>query len=154
MSKKRDEQLIALSRRLDALGISLVDQEALRHVEMTLQRWAEQECGGSNDYCSWAIIRDEKTGKPYRQVHRHENSKRVEYAIADKERGALKRLRELMARYPELWYYHQGDPRGCALYVGRWADLPSRKCAEESAAEAAANELDSHYAARGVAVCL
>ncbi len=152
--KKRDRQLIELSRRLDTLGISLTDQEALRRIEMTLHRWAEGECGDSNTYASWAIIRDEKTGKPYRQVHAHREDRSRDYPIADKEAGALKRLREILARYPHLWYYHQGDPRGCALYVGRWADIPSEtfRPADKQRQQQAA-QLDSLYT-RGVAVCL
>jgi hypothetical protein len=32
---------------------------------------------------------------------------------------ALKRLNNIMAAHPEWLAYHQGDPRGCALYIIR-----------------------------------
>ncbi len=38
------------------------------------------------------------------------------YAIADRERGALKRVGAICARLGAS-FYHQTDPRGCALYV-------------------------------------
>ena len=50
--------------------------------------------------------------------------------IADRERGALKRMAALMARYPALTPYVQGDPRGCAVYVLRPGDVPEGKAAD------------------------
>ena len=38
--------------------------------------------------------------------------------IADREAGALRRVRAVCAANG-LHFYHQGDPRGCALYVAR-----------------------------------
>jgi hypothetical protein len=37
--------------------------------------------------------------------------------IADRERGAKKRLAKIMAKYPTMGYYIQTDPRGAALYI-------------------------------------
>ena len=147
MSRKRDQQLIALSRRLEALGINMADQNALRLIELTLSRWSEQECG---DEYGNAIGRDEATGAPYRTFERGDGS-RGRYRIPDRERGALRRLAAIMGKYPALWYYHQGDPRGCALYVGRWADMPSGDKVLPVAEER--EQLDQYYT-RGVAVCL
>ena len=147
MTRKKWEQLAALSRRLEGLGISLDDQERLRRIEMTLARWGERECGDERGNC---IERDEATGIPY-NTYEQGDGKRGRYRIADKERGALKRLAAIMSKYPALWYYHQGDPRGCSLYVGRWADLPSGDKVQPVAAERA--ELDSYYT-RGVGVCV
>lgn len=88
---------------------------ALRRAEMVLHRWAEQECGDGNQYASWAIERDETTNKPYLCTYPH-TGKMYRRAIPDREAAALKRVanvcRELGAHF-----YHQGDPRGCALYV-------------------------------------
>ena len=39
------------------------------------------------------------------------------YPIADRETGARKRLKAIMAKYPGLRAYVQGDPRGCSLYI-------------------------------------
>ena len=108
-------------------GISYGDADKLRLIEKTLQRWAELECGDSNEYASWAIERDEKTDKPYmvRQVYGHGQPDRtIRTPIADREKGALKRLAAIMAQYPDLLYYHQTDPRGCALYILRKSDVP------------------------------
>ena len=44
--------------------------------------------------------------------------------LTDRERGALKRLAKIMARYPGFQSYVQGDPRGCALYILRPGDIP------------------------------
>jgi hypothetical protein len=37
-------------------------------------------------------------------------------AIADRESGALKRIAKLCAEH-KFYFFHQTDPRGCALYV-------------------------------------
>ena len=86
---------------------------------MTLHRWHELECG--DEFGS--IERDEKTGKPYMRSSR--TGRR--YSVADRETGALKRLDAIMARYPTLSAYVQGDPRGAALYILRDGDVPEGK---------------------------
>lgn len=87
----------------------------LRRAEMTLHRWAELECGDGHAY----IERDEKTGKPriYREGrYLSPNDPRQWSAIPDREAGALRRV-EAVCKAAGLYYYHQTDPRGCALYV-------------------------------------
>ena len=104
--------------RLEKLGFTRSEANILRRAEMTLQRWGERECGdGSN----WAIERDEKTGKPFNVYHG--DGKPSRYAIADREKGALRRVAAIVAQKPGLWFYHQGDPRGHTLYVGRDEDV-------------------------------
>lgn len=114
-----------LFQRLQAIGFSYDEAQKLRRIEMTLQRWAEQECGDSNDYASTGIERDETTGKPFRVVMPHNlpPSKATRYAIADREAGALRRLAGIMRGHPELVSYHQGDCRGAMLYILRKSDL-------------------------------
>lgn len=124
--------------RLERAGISPDDALALRRISMTLHRWHELECGDSNEYCSFGIERDEDTGRPYMVVHPNTGKPR-RHAVADRERGALKRLAAIMARYPSLRSYVQGDPRGAALYILRPGDVP------EGA------DVDSYYS-RGLAV--
>ena len=102
-------------------GIDYDDAQALRRVSMTLHRWHEMECG---DVHGNAIERDETTGKPYMTYERMSGS-RGRSPIADRETGALKRLAKLMARYPALSCYVQGDPRGAALYILRPSDVPA-----------------------------
>lgn len=102
----------------DREGITLTIDQAntLRRAELTLHRWAELECGDSNDYASWAIERDEITEKPYRVIYPHTSNNARRYATPDREAGALKRIASLCADLG-INFYHQTDPRGAALYV-------------------------------------
>lgn len=119
-----NRQTIEMLNRVQRYGIDLDDALALRRISMTLHRWYELECGDSNHYCSWAIERDEETDKPY-LVRGYYGAgmghmpKRTRTPIADREKGALKRLDKIMARYPELAAYLQTDPRGASLYIYR-----------------------------------
>ena len=116
MTKYKYDAIAALQK----CGISEDDARALRRISMTLRRWYEHECNGT-------IQRDEGTDKPR---HYWEDSRGVHhksYVIPDREAGALRRLKLIMARYPSLDYYLQGDPRGCALYVLRPGDVPARE---------------------------
>lgn len=119
--------------RLTALGIDLVDACALRRIAMTLHRWHELECGDGNDYASWTVARGHKkngafqyddNGAAYLEYHSH-TAKNARYTrIPDRERGAQKRLGKIMAKYPSLSAYIQGDPRGASLYILRPGDVP------------------------------
>lgn len=103
-----------IERRTGKL-ISLANAGALRLAELLLHRWAELECGDSNEHRSWAIERDETTGKPYLVSYWH-NGRTTRFAIPDREAGALRRVAIVCAENG-LNFYQQGDPRGCALYV-------------------------------------
>lgn len=117
---------------LERAGIRYQDAVALRRISMTLHRWHELECGDGNG----CIERDETTGKTY---WLNSMSGR-RYPTPDRETGAIKRLKEIMSRYPTLGYYIQGDPRGAALYILRPGDVP------------AGCDADAYYS-RGVVVC-
>ena len=154
---------------VDALcraGIAHDDAIALRRIAMTLHRWHELECGDGNDHGSWTIARGKlasvrvKTeqglnvrqdtfthdddGKPYLEHHHHLHGRGTDYItytkIGDRERGALKRLAAIMARYPTFTSYVQGDPRGASLYIMRPGDIRDGAT------------VDSCYS-NGVAVC-
>jgi len=107
----------ALMQKLSTRGISASfdDANTLRRAQLTLHHWAELECGDSNDYASWSIERDEHTDLPYLYTHPHKGEFR-KCRIADREAGALKRVAEVCKRIG-AHFYHQTDPRGCALYV-------------------------------------
>lgn len=111
MNRKVHEML----NRIESLGVSTDDAFALRRISMVLSRWSELECGTDNG----GIERDEDTGKPYMVWYSNYDGKRHQSPVADRERGALVRLNTIMARYPELDAYVQGDPRGAALYIYR-----------------------------------
>lgn len=115
--------------RLQAAGITWDDANALRRISMTLHRWHELECGDGNSHGSWAIERDDNGDGPAFLVHHHyQHGRGKDYVtrtkIADRERGARKRLAKIMARYPGMVAYVQTDPRGCALYILRADDIP------------------------------
>ena len=96
-------------RALESEGVTYQDAQALRRISMTLRRWHEMECGTDRG----AIERDEKTGIPYW----YNPDVGTRYRTRDMEKGALKRLSVIMARYPHLRAHVQGDPRGAALYI-------------------------------------
>lgn len=96
--------------------LSFDDANTLRRAQLTLTRWGEQECGDGNDYVSWAIERDEKTSVPFMVYHRFTKPHPERVRIPDREAGALRRVAEVCKRNG-LHFYHQTDPRGCALYV-------------------------------------
>lgn len=115
MSARNDT--LALMGHLNRNGIAadFDDANTLRRAQIALHRWAELECGDGNDYTSWSIERDEETNLPYRCVYPHTGEMR-RYRIADKEAGALRRVTAICKRL-NAHFYHQTDPRGCALYV-------------------------------------
>jgi hypothetical protein len=115
------KQKFELYSRLGELGFSYDEAVQLRRIEMTLSRWSEAECNGEIER------NEEKGGRPERVSQAWINGatqKRSAWPIADREAGALRRLKAIMSRHPALWFYHQSDPRGCSLYVGRLTDLP------------------------------
>lgn len=139
----------ALFARLAELGFTYEESVALRRIEMTLHRWAERECGSENGQC---IERDETTGKPYVTFGNPRGDRGRYGPIADLEAGALERLKAIIdarnervaigerASQSTLIPYHQGDCRGCMLYLVRAADIPAGK------------PIKSYYN-RGLAVC-
>lgn len=112
-------------------GISAEHALSLRRSALSLHRWFELECG-SDLGC---VERDEETNKcwftPQNGGHR--------YIVRDDEKSALESIKKIMANYPDLSHYIQGDPRGASLYILRPGDVPEGQNA------------DSYYS-RGLAV--
>lgn len=83
----------------------------LRRAQLTLHRWAEEECNGT-------IQREGELGdgKPFRVWGQNLAGKLHTHPVPDREAGALRRVAEV-CKAAGLHYYHQTDPRGCALYV-------------------------------------
>ena len=110
----------ALMQRLGQRGLSpsFEDANTLRRAQLTLHRWTELECGNGNDHASWSIERDDITDLPYLCTYPHNSNQVHRRRIADKERGALRRVAEVCKRI-NAHFYHQTDPRGCALYVSQ-----------------------------------
>lgn len=116
MSARNDTYALQATIARKGVNLTFEDANTLRRAQITLHGWNEAECGDSNDYASWSIERDEATGKPYRVTHPHTANKSYRMAIPDRETGALNRVRDICKRN-DLYFYHQTDPRGCALYV-------------------------------------
>ena len=116
MTKKEMQRRYDMENRLVALGgITREEADTLRRCSRTLSRWGELECGAGNNWASWAIDRDEATGKPFLVTYPREGKTRRR-AIPDREAGALRRIRAIVE--PKgLFFYHQTDPRGAAVYV-------------------------------------
>jgi hypothetical protein len=125
-------------QHLKRLGIDGYHAHDIRRIAMTLHRWHELECGVDG-----GCIQRDDTGIPYwfnanaRFVGA--GDRRAYSRIADRETAALRRLAKIMANYPRLSFYVQGDPRGASLYILRPGDVPESENA------------DSYYS-RGVAV--
>ena len=95
-------------------GISKASYWQFALEEHRLQRWSEQECNGE-------IQRDDETDKPYRWFG-FGGTAAARYAIADREKGCIRRCKEIAASYG-LKFFHQSDPRGCQVHVYRESDL-------------------------------
>ena len=119
MYKNAMQKTAKLARAIQARGVAIDfdDAQTLRRAAMTLHRWAEGECGDSYGNL---IERDEVTGKPFLTSDWGTRwgvvGRRVRRPIADREAGALRRVAEVCDKHG-LYYRHQQDPRGCALFV-------------------------------------
>jgi hypothetical protein len=109
---------------LVAAGIDQHDAMKLRTIATQLHRWHEMECGTERG----AIERDEQTG----ELRWYDNKTHTwgPYHGRDTETLAKCRLREIMAKYPTLQAYIQGDPRGASLYILRPGDVPEGQPAD------------------------
>ena len=130
MTKRQAERYHRLLSCLNNHGIHQDDADTLLRCASTLHTWAEHECNG-------AIQRDEQTNKP--SWYNTTTGKRI-CATADREAGALKRA-SAIAEAHGLTIYHQGDPRGCCLYLIRPGDVPEGK------------DVAAYYS-NGIAVCI
>ena len=106
---RQEDQASALM----ALGFTRDESETLRRISITLQHWGERECNEDietrDDGSAWLTV--------------HGMSKNYSYRIPNREAGALRRLSAILKPHSRrLTYYHQGDPRGAALYIVRRAD--------------------------------
>lgn len=130
MTRKEAERLTRQADVLRSLGFTSEEADQLRRISMALHRWHELECGTDNG----CVERDETTGKPYWL-----NSYTMKRSpMADREAGALKRLKAILARVNvqragkvgPLSSYIQTDPRGTALYILRPGDVPNGENAD------------------------
>jgi hypothetical protein len=121
MTKQEHARRARLAATLAALGFTDTEAAQLRRISMTLRRWYELECGTE----AGCIERDQETEKPYMICSY--GTRRNRYPVADRERGAERRLAAIMANHAPLTAYLQTDPRGAALYILRPGDVPEGK---------------------------
>lgn len=133
MTKRQAERYMHLSNTLGNLGLHQPEIDTLLRCQRTLHTWAEHECNGD-------IERDETTGKTSRVLIDRIGERCGHYRIPDRETGALKRATAI-AEAHGLTFYHQTDPRGCALYLLRPGDVPEGKD-------------PGAYYSHGIAVCI
>ncbi len=110
MDAERKTRLLWYRLERGGINCSFEQAETLRRAEMTLHRWGEGECGNDRG----CIEMDETTG---RYFWRYSDGRRG-HDMADRKSGALRRVAQVCAELG-LHFYHQGDPRGAALYVSR-----------------------------------
>ena len=135
MTRKELENRLHLERVLESLGFTADETRSLIRIEMTLHRWSEHECNGNIQRDESKPGADDGEGKPR---WRYSGGGKG-YLIADRERGALARAKKIIDarndRVPDgkgllakfVSFYHQGDPRGAALYILRPGDVPEGK---------------------------
>lgn len=111
MTRQEAERLTRQADTLRALGFTTAEADALRRISMTLQRWFERECGDSNQYGSWAIVRGHRQGRafthdddgaPFLEHHHYAHGQgqdTVSYVrIPDRETNARTRLNDIVRR--------------------------------------------------------
>jgi hypothetical protein len=103
--RRRDRQWEALER----LGVSWSDAETLRLISVRLHSWDERLCNDTEE---------DEDGTAYRLTNLGGPGPIMRWKCPNRGRGALARLAKIAARYPNLTFFHQSDPRGAALYVG------------------------------------
>lgn len=137
MTKQEAMRQTQQENTLMELGFTRVEVEQLRRISMTLWRWYELECGTGEGQTTRSIERegDDGEGKPFLRIQYPTAQGYVDRKepIADRERGAVKRLTTVInARNNRcanssgkvLSVYLQTDPRGAALYIIRPGDVP------------------------------
>ena len=144
MTKQEAARLTHQENVLMALGFTQDEANALRRISNTLQRWHELECGTGDWQVSRSVERDnDGEGKPFLRVQYPSANGYVDRKtpIADRERGALKRLAAIIGQRNgrpgikdgrlnaspagEVSAFIQTDPRGAALYIIRPGDVPA-----------------------------
>ena len=133
MTKRQAQRYVWLCKAVESHSITQDELDTLLRCSRTLSRWAEAECNGE-------IQRDEETGKPVRYGGVQSGRLFSLGITPDREAAALTRATKI-AQAHSLTIYHQGDPRGCALYLIRPGDVP------------AGSTVDSCYT-NGIAVCI
>ena len=126
-------------------GLTEQAWSVLCECERGLHQWAEQECSGE-------IQRDDETGVPYRYTRTHYGDYGAPAkAWIDFEAHYLKKA-AAEAKPFGLEIYHQGDPRGCQLYLYSQSELDERLERSEILRQPGTG-ISACYNSVGTAVC-
>ena len=114
MKAKEKDRLLqaAISRHCDT-WITLDDARILRRAEKTLHRWGEMKCNAEvyeENGATWRRLPGFRVGGRWVEPKAEK--------IPNREKGTLQRVADVCQHYG-LFFYHQTDPRGCALYVSK-----------------------------------
>ena len=130
---------------INKLGLTSYRWNQLRRAEMALHSWAEQEANGE-------IQREDESGRPrrYRRSQYGDFTERGGF-IVDSEAHYLKEAKR-HAKAAGLRIYHQGDCRGCSLYLYKQSDLEEAMARNEIYRRPGMG-IGSLYSSIGTAVC-
>jgi hypothetical protein len=141
MTKREALRRTMMSDVLRSMGFSPTEAEQLRRISLTLSSWGERECNEDIRIGFYRVdgeFVDAEAADPahrrYCRTFTFGQGNFRGYQIPNREAGALRRLKGIMANHRGLLAYHQTDPRGAALYIirrtrlreyaaqSRWAD--------------------------------
>lgn len=108
-------------QNLARYGITATDAQKLRILANAMHRWDEKQCGDVDGTC----IEYDDDGTCW-ETWETRVGPRGRRKTVDQSAAHQRRLKRIMARYPELAAYEQTDPRGCALYIYRKDQLQGR----------------------------
>lgn len=123
-----------LAQSLADFNLSPDEIAKLLRLEKKLSRWHELQCGLDAGHVE--EVGGEGSGK-WEFVNRHGNRS----PIRDAGKQARKVLNAFTAENPDLYFFVQPDPRGCALYLLKKSQVESGE------------RLNAVYS-RGVAICI
>lgn len=109
-TEEKTLRTLRLAQSLAHFKLSPDDIAKLLRIEKKLRRWHELQCGV--DAGHGEEVGGEGSGK-WEFVNRHGNRS----PIRDAGKQAGKVLNAFTAENPDLIFYVQTDPRGCALYL-------------------------------------
>ena len=126
-------------------GLTRYAWSILRNCERGLHRWSEQECNGE---IQW----DEDSNTPYRYRQSiYGDFTESPQPCFNREAHLLDEARKQAKRFG-LEIYHQGDPRGCALWLYSQSALEER-CERSEQLRKPGMGISACYNSVGTAVC-
>ena len=124
-----EKQKFALYQQIQSLGFSYDEAKAIRRIEIVLRRWSKAASLGK-------IRRDTLNKTPFRLQVKEPIPAHLWYPIADREAGALRRLRGIVSARnrranaecetgapDHVLFHHRPHPTECNLFLLTRAQL-------------------------------